>query len=77
MYNKKKEFSSEIHSALDFCKYKGFYPNSLELENIETGNIEVFGIDDHKFPNANELLHSAIILSISLLKTINGFVIKL
>lgn len=45
-HNKRKMLASNVTSVLTFCSAEGFKPHFLELENIDTGCVEVLDVQN-------------------------------
>lgn len=63
-YNRNRQIVSDKKGALNFCDTKGFKPNSIEFQNIDTEKYEVFDVINGSFsekqsiPNNN--IHSVL-----------------
>ena len=49
--NRKKVLACNVEEALGFCKNKGFEPHSVELQNVDTGEVDVLDISTGTFCN--------------------------
>ena len=48
-HNRKKVLAHDVEEALSFCEDKGFKPHSVELQNVETGEVDVLDISTGTF----------------------------
>ena len=48
-YNRKKFLAQDVEEALDFCENKGFKPQSVEFQNIDTGEVDVLDVSTGSF----------------------------
>ena len=48
-YNRKKVLAHDVEEALDFCENKGFKPQSIEFQNIDTGEVDVLDVSTGSF----------------------------